>query len=155
MVGTGLAGGPAPAGGDRRRPVLRISVAIHIEPYQRPHRRSVVGDIGHLHALGITTFYVYQAFDDPARRMGPGERSRCARKGDDVRARPRSPARRPPGTSRGLYTYDIVTYGGGKLARLCDAGAMASGCCAPRRSGPGTTPDGRRVTRTSSPVGTG
>jgi hypothetical protein len=129
--------------------VLHISVAIHIEPYNGRTVDSVVGDVDALHALGITTFYVYQAFDDPPAEWAPAN-DRLRAEGATMFAETALAGQAAAGHFTGLYTYDIVTYGGGKLARLCNQAHAVGLLCAPS-VGPGTTRDGERATPTSSP----
>jgi glycoprotein endo-alpha-1,2-mannosidase len=122
--------------------VLHISVAIHIEPYNGRTVDSVVGDVEALHALGITTFYVYQAFDDPPAEWAPAN-DRLRAEGASMFAQTALAGQAAAGHFTGLYTYDIVTYGGGKLARLCNEAHAVGLLCAPS-VGPGY--DARRAT---------
>ncbi len=122
--------------------VLHISVAIHIEPYNGRTVDSVVGDVEALRALGITTFYVYQAFDDPPAEWAPAN-DRLRAEGATMFAQTALAGQAAAGHFTGLYTYDIVTYGGGKLARLCNQAHAVGLLCAPS-VGPGY--DARRAT---------
>ena len=115
--------------------VLHISVAVHIEPYNGRTVDSVVGDVEALHALGITTFYVYQAFDDPPAEWAPAN-DRLRAEGATMFAQTALVGQAAAGHFSGLYTYDIVTYGGGKLARLCNQAHAVGLLCAPS-VGPG------------------
>ena len=119
-----------------------ISVAVHIEPYAGRTVASVGADIAYLQTLGIDTFYVYQAFvlppdqwtalNDALHAQGVTTFAQTALVGQAV-----------VGHFSGIYTYDIVTWGAGKFARLC-AEAHAHGLlCAPS-VGPGY--DARRAT---------
>ena len=131
-----------------------IAVAIHIEPYRGRTVASVVADIGHLHDARDHDVLRLPGHSTsrppnwaPANDALRAEGARCSR-------RPRSSAQAAAGHFSGLYTYDIVTYGGGKLARLCNQAHAVGLLCAPR-SGPGTTRGGRPATRTSSRAATG
>jgi hypothetical protein len=113
-----------------------ISVAAHLEPYHARSVQSTVADIGYLHeTLGIRTFYVYQPFDAaPADWAVANDALRA--QGLVTFAQTGLVGAASAGHFSGLYTYDILTYGGGKLARLCAQARARRLLCAPS-VGPG------------------
>jgi len=117
-----------------------LSVAIHLEPYDGRTPQTVVADLLYLAGFGIRDVYVYRPLLSDAADW-------AAARGDYP-----STMRLLAGTEKvgfaaaahfdGVYTYDFVTWSGGKFARLC-AQAHAKGLvCAPS-VGPGY--DGRRA----------
>jgi hypothetical protein len=114
-----------------------IAVAVHIEPYPDRSVESVVADVSYLwRTYGVRTFYVYQALDLPvsdwvaakaALHPGPGVTTYAQT--------PLAGAAAAAGFD-GVYTYDIVTYGGNMFPRLCDEAHRAHLLCAPS-VGPG------------------
>ena len=116
-----------------------LEVAAHLEPYLGRTPESAAGDVEYLERLGIREFYVYAAVEFPAERWAAAT-GRLA--GVDLfaqTARARFAAR---GLFSGLYTYDILVYGGDKLARLCGQARRLRLDCAPS-VGPGY--DARRA----------
>jgi hypothetical protein len=110
-----------------------LLLAVHIEPYPGRTAATVARDVTELAADGITDFYVYDADEIPA--------------ADWLAARATMPAVRlfaqtgrvgfaAAGGFQGVYTYDIVTYGGGKFARYCDQAHRVHLLCEPS-VGPG------------------
>ena len=96
-----------------------LRVGAHLEPYPGRTVESVGADIDHLRSLGITDYYVYRPFDGVrvfAQTALPGF---AARAGFD-----------------GVYTYDILLYGGRTFGRLCAAAHRLRLLCAPS-VGPG------------------
>ncbi|HEY4348435.1 MAG TPA: hypothetical protein VGM80_12675 [Gaiellaceae bacterium] len=134
---------------DQRLPVVMaaaktrgISVAVHIEPYGGRSVASVVSDVAYLHDLGVTTFYVYQAFNAPPGDWASANDALHAQ-GITTYAETALVGQAVAGHFSGIYTYDIVTWNGSKFSRLC-AEAHAHGLlCAPS-VGPGY--DARRAT---------
>lgn len=111
----------------------RLTVAVHIEPYPGRTAASVAADVARLSGFGIKDFYVYDAESEPA--------------ADWAAVRPAVPNVRlfaqtghvgfaAAGHFDGVYTYDIVTYDGDKLARYCAQARKAHLLCAPS-VGPG------------------
>ena len=112
----------------------RLDVAVHIEPYAGRTPASVAADIAHLRELGIRDFYVYgvegtsdeewaaanSAIDPETRVFG-----QTALAGFAAAA-----------SFDGLYTYDILVYGGPRFARLCEQARRKNLLCAPS-VGPG------------------
>jgi glycoprotein endo-alpha-1,2-mannosidase len=125
---------------DQRLPAVQaaaakdgIVVAAHIEPYPGRTVASVVADIGYLRSLGITSFYIYRPFDLPAGDWAPGLDSLH---GVQVFAQTALVGLAATGHFDGVYTYDILTYGGNIFARLCAQAHAKELECAPS-VGPG------------------
>jgi glycoprotein endo-alpha-1,2-mannosidase len=119
-----------------------IAVAIHIEPYTGRTVESVGADIDYLRSLGISVFYIYQAFLSAPADWAPLNDQLHA-EGVTTFAQTALVGQAVTGHFTGIYTYDIVTWNGSKFARLC-AEAHAHGLlCAPS-VGPGY--DARRAT---------
>jgi hypothetical protein len=134
---------------DRRLPAIiaaarprGIAVAAHLEPYSGRTVASTVADVAYLQTLGVTSFYVYRPFDiAPADWAAANDTWRD--EGLTVLAQTALAGAAAVGHFSGIYTYDILTYGGGIFARLC-AQARARGLvCAPS-VGPGY--DAKRAT---------
>jgi glycoprotein endo-alpha-1,2-mannosidase len=121
---------------------MNIAVAVHIEPYSGRTIASVVSDIGALRLLGVNTFYIYEAFNDPAAAWAPVN-DELHQAGVTTFAQTALVGQAAAGHFSGLYTYDIVTYGAGRFARLCSQAHKAGLLCAPS-VGPGY--DARRAT---------
>jgi len=113
----------------------QITVAVHIEPYEGRTVASVVDDIAHLRTLNVNTFYVYQPFDQPATDWAPANDA-LHQEGVATFAETALPRQAAAGHFSGIYTYDILTYGAGKLARLCNEAHAVHLLCAPS-VGPG------------------
>jgi hypothetical protein len=109
---------------DQRLPAIiaaatrrHLSVAVQIEPYDGRTAESVAADVGHLRTLGITEFYVYAPQDVPD--------ADWAALNDSLQGQVRLYAqtalagRAAAGHFAGLYTYDVLTYGGADFARIC------------------------------------
>lgn len=133
---------------DRRLPAViraahaqRLDVAVHLEPYGGRTVESTEADIAYLRGLGIWTFYLYQPFAEPAADWVPMNDALAAT-GVRVFAQTGLVGQALAGHFAGLYTYDIVTYGGNTFARLCHEAHVAGLLCAPS-VGPGY--DARRA----------
>jgi glycoprotein endo-alpha-1,2-mannosidase len=123
---------------DARR--VGLLVGIHLEPYAGRTPAAVESDLAHLAAFGVRDVYVYHPRDLEAADWAA------------IRAQAPSTMRLFAGTERagfaaagafdGIYTYDFVTWGGGKFARLC-AQAHARGLLCSPSVGPGY--DGSRA----------
>jgi glycoprotein endo-alpha-1,2-mannosidase len=111
-----------------------LAVAAHLEPYQGRTAESTIVDVATLRGLGISTFYVYRAFDLPPSDWATA--NDAFPKDVVTYAQTALVGAAAAGHFDGVYTYDILTYGGGMFARLC-AQAHARGLlCAPS-VGPG------------------
>lgn len=127
---------------DRRLPAViaaarrdGIAVAAHIEPYGGRSVASIVADVAYLRPLGIATFYVYRAFDLPVsdwQAALPGLHAG----GGLFLAQTGLVGQAAAAGFDGIYTYDIVTFSGDKLARLCAEAHRHRLICAPS-VGPG------------------
>jgi len=112
-----------------------ISVAVHLEPYGNRTVSSTVADIAYLRNYGITSFYVYRPFDLTVSDWAAAKTAlhaggvrlfaQTAMVGDAANA-----------GFDGVYTYDIVTYGGNMFHRLCAQAHAQHLICAPS-VGPG------------------
>lgn len=125
---------------DRRLPsVIRaaaahgLTVDVQLEPYRGRTIESIAADIAHLRGLGIRTFYVYRPHDLPD---GDWARLNGGLRGVVLYAQTTLVGRAAAGRFTGIYTYDILTYDGSKLARLCAQAHAARLLCAPS-VGPG------------------
>jgi hypothetical protein len=112
----------------------RLDVAVHIEPYEGRTPASVAADIAHLRELGIVDFYVYGAEATPAAEWANATAAidPVAR----VFAQTGLAGFAAAGGFDGLYTYDILVYGGPRFARLCEQARRKQLLCAPS-VGPG------------------
>ena len=140
VVGVRLARGPAAAGGDRGRE--RARARGRRAPRAVPGRTlsSLEGDVDHLKALGIYEFYVYEPQDLPT---ADWKTLTSASRTCGSSRRPRCPGYAAAGGFAGLYTYDILVYGGLHVRPDLRRGAARSTCSARRRSGPASTPSAR------------
>src|SRR5215210_2614227 len=127
---------------DRRMPALvaaaskrGIGVAAHLEPYGGRTVASTVADISYLHGLGIRTFYVYRPFDLPAAEWAPANDELRAQ-GVTTFAQTALVGAAAAGHFSGVYTYDILVYGGAIFRRLCSQAHAQRLLCAPS-VGPG------------------
>jgi hypothetical protein len=110
-----------------------LKVAIHLEPYGGRTLASIEADIGHLSSLGIRDFYVYRPTDIPAEGWAALRSSV-----HDVRlfAQTAMVGFAAAGRFDGVYTYDVLLYGGESFGRLCAQARQAKLLCAPS-VGPG------------------
>ncbi len=127
---------------DARLPVLvsaaradGIAVAVHLEPYPGRTVATTVDDLDYLRGYGVRTFYVYRALDLPTADWGASKAALHAR-GSVLFAQTDLAGAAAAAGFDGVYTYDIVTYGGDKLARLCNEAHAQHLLCAPS-VGPG------------------
>ncbi len=112
-----------------------LAVAVHIEPYGGRTISSVVADVAYLERLGITTFYVYRPFDLPVTQWATADATLHAGGAVLYAETPLVGAAGAAGFD-GVYTYDIVTYGGRMFARFCTEAHRQGLLCAPS-VGPG------------------
>jgi len=119
-----------------------LVVAVHIEPYQGRTVASVVSDVAYLERLGITTFFVYRPFDLPVADWAAA-RTQLHAGGAVLYAQTPLVGAAGAAGFDGVYTYDIVTYGGRMFARFCDEAHRLGLLCDPS-VGPGY--DARRAT---------
>ena len=112
-----------------------LSVAAHLEPYAGRTVATTVADVAYLRTLGIRTFYVYRAPDDPS---GDWQLARAALHagGTTLYAQTALVGWAASAGFDGVYTYDIVVYGADKFRRLCAQAHKRGLKCAPS-VGPG------------------
>jgi hypothetical protein len=112
-----------------------LSVAVHLEPYAGRTVASTVADLAYLRTYGIKTFYLYRPFDLPVADWAAAKAALHAG-GSTIFAQTALVGAAAAGGFDGVYTYDIVIYGGGKFARLCAEARAVKLLCAPS-VGPG------------------
>ena len=112
-----------------------LAVAVHLEPYEGRTVASTVADIAYLRTLGIHTFYVYRPLDLPVADWAAA-RAALHADGSTLFAQTALVGLAAAGGFDGVYTYDIVVYGGGTFARLCAQARAMKLLCAPS-VGPG------------------
>lgn len=127
---------------DRRLPGLiaaakrsGLAVAAHVEPYTDRTAQSVADDVRYLAGLGITDVYVYSAELTPAADWAAARATM-----PPVHLYAQTPHVGFAAAARfdGVYTYDIVGYGGWTFARYCAEAHRAGLACLPS-VGPGYT----------------
>jgi hypothetical protein len=137
---------------DRRLPLVaaaaarhHLAVAVHLEPYDGRTPATVAQDLAYIASLGVRDVFVYHPRDFTAadwaavHASAPGLRLFAGTDAVGFAA---------AGRFDGFYTYDFVTYGAGKFARLCAQAHALKLLCGPS-VGPGY--DGRRAGE--APVG--
>ena len=112
-----------------------LAVAVHLEPYAGRTVASTVADVAYLRSYGIRTFYVYRPLDLPLADWAEA-RDALHAGGSTLFAQTALVGAAARGGFDGVYTYDIVAYGGGKFARLCAEARAVRLLCAPS-VGPG------------------
>jgi glycoprotein endo-alpha-1,2-mannosidase len=112
-----------------------LSVAVHLEPYAGRTVASTVADLAYLRGYGIHTFYVYRPLDLPIADWAAAKAALHA-DGSVLYAQTALVGAAASAGFDGVYTYDIVVYGGGKFARLCAQARAVKLLCAPS-VGPG------------------
>jgi hypothetical protein len=94
-----------------------------------------VDDLTYLRTFGIRTFYVYRPLDLPVADWAAATAELHAG-GSTLFAQTALVGAAAAGGFDGVYTYDIVVYGGGKFGRLCAQARAVRLLCAPS-VGPG------------------
>jgi len=112
-----------------------IAVAVHLEPYPGRSVASTVADVAYLRGLGVQTFYVYRALDLDVADWAAAS-STLHEGGTRLFAQTSLVGAAAKAGFDGVYTYDIVTYGADKFARLCREAHAVHLLCAPS-VGPG------------------
>jgi hypothetical protein len=110
-----------------------LRVAVHVEPYPGRSASSVAADVASLRKLGVADFYVYRPRDIAATDW---RQVRLELPGIRLFAQTNLVGFAAAAGFDGVYTYDIVTYDGSKLARLCAQARARHLLCAPS-VGPG------------------
>jgi glycoprotein endo-alpha-1,2-mannosidase len=118
-----------------------IAVAAHIEPYDGRSVATMVGDVAYLRTLGVSTVYVYRAFDYPVADWQAA--MPALRTGHELLfAQTNLPGAAAAAGFAGVYTYDILVYGGNELPKFCAEAHAVHLLCLPS-VGPGF--DARRT----------
>jgi hypothetical protein len=117
-----------------------IAVAAHIEPYPGRSVSSVLADISYLRGLGISTFFVYRPLDFAAADWATANETL---KGVQVFAQTPLVGFAAAGRFSGVYTYDVLVWGGDKFSRICAEAHAVHLLCLPS-VGPGY--DAQRAT---------
>jgi len=112
-----------------------LAVAAHLEPYPGRTVASTLADVAYLRLYGIRSFYVYRPLDLPVADWA-ALRTELHAGGVTLLAQTPLVGAAAAAGFDGIYTYDIVTYGGGKFARLCSEAHARQLICAPS-VGPG------------------
>jgi glycoprotein endo-alpha-1,2-mannosidase len=130
---------------DRRLEAVRaaaagagLEVAVHLEPYPGRTPESTRDDVAYLREAGVREFYVYGVHE----RRAAEWRVVTELEGVRIHAQTAMAGYAVEGGFAGLYTYDVLAYGGGSFARICAAAHRAGIVCAPS-VGPGY--DARRA----------
>ncbi|HWG56436.1 MAG TPA: hypothetical protein VNT58_07935, partial [Gaiellaceae bacterium] len=94
-----------------------LRVAAHLEPYRGRSVASTVDDIEYLRTLGLRDFYVWASVEHPDAEW----RAALAGLQSEIRvfANTNFPAKAAAGGFSGVYTYDVLLYGGGFFPRMC------------------------------------
>ena len=117
-----------------------LAVAAHLEPYPGRTAVTVAADLAYLRGRGITDVYVY---DSSAISDADWASLNTGLTGMRLFANTALAGKAAAGRFAGLYTYDVLVYGGGSFPRLCAQARRAHLLCAPS-VGPGF--DARRAT---------
>jgi hypothetical protein len=123
-----------------------IDVAVHLEPYEGRTPAGARPGVDHLRRLGVRDLYVYGPHDAAAADWG----AVTSVEGMRFFAQTGLVGFAATAGFHGVYTYDILTFGGQRFARLCEQARRKGLVCAPS-VGPGY--DARRAvadTRTKS-----
>jgi glycoprotein endo-alpha-1,2-mannosidase len=112
-----------------------LSVAVHLEPYAGRTVASTVADLVYLRHYGIRTFYLYRPLDLPVADWAAAKAALHAG-GSTIFAQTALVGAAAAAGFDGVYTYDVVVYGGDKFARLCQQAHAVKLVCAPS-VGPG------------------
>ena len=110
-----------------------MSVAIHIEPYGGRTPETIVGDVSYLRSLGVSEFYVYRPGDFGAARWADAN---DAMTGVRIYAQTGQVGFAAAAHFDGVYTYDILLYGGSFFRRFCAQAHRTGLACLPS-VGPG------------------
>jgi glycosyl hydrolase family 99 len=110
-----------------------LSVAVHLEPYPGRTIATVQSDLEHLRSLGVKRFFVYSPFDIADADWAA---LRDSLTGVQLFAATSLIGHAAAAHFDGIYTYDILRFGGGDFARLCKQAHRAHLLCLPS-VGPG------------------
>ena len=117
-----------------------LSVAAHLEPYGGRTVAGTEADIAFLRTLGISDFYVWASDSLPVAEWA---QMNVRLSGVRTFANTNLAGRAAGGGFDGLYTYDVLLFGGALFPRLCAQARRLGLLCAPS-VGPGY--DARRAT---------
>jgi glycoprotein endo-alpha-1,2-mannosidase len=117
-----------------------LAVAAHIEPYESRSVPSVSADIAYLRTLGISDFYIWSSPWLPDLEWAELNRRLS---GVRVFANTNLAGKAAAGGFDGIYTYDVLLFGGALFPRFCTQAHRLRLLCAPS-VGPGY--DARRAT---------
>jgi hypothetical protein len=117
----------------REAHAVGLSVAVHLEPYPGRNIETVEADVDHLRTLGITRIFVYQPFEiSPDAWAALRERE----PGIELYAQTTLVGRAANAKFDGVYTYDVLLWGGGMFSRYCAQAHRVGLTCLPS-VGPG------------------
>jgi glycoprotein endo-alpha-1,2-mannosidase len=110
-----------------------LSVAVHLEPYPGRTIDTVQADLDHLRTLGITRIFVYQPFD-----IAPDDWAalRDREPGIQLYAQTTLVGKAAKAKFDGVYTYDVLLWGGDMFSRYCAQAHRVDLTCLPS-VGPG------------------
>jgi hypothetical protein len=110
-----------------------LSVAVHLEPYPGRTIDTVEADLDHLRTLGITRIFVYRPFDIPVSDWA----SLRSREPDvQLYAQTTMVGEAAKAKFDGVYTYDVLLWGGDMFSRYCAQAHRVALTCLPS-VGPG------------------
>jgi hypothetical protein len=112
---------------------VHLRVAVQLEPYTGRTIASIADDLAYLRAQGISDVYVYRAGDFAAEEW---QTLNLRLSGLRVFGQTGLAGFAARSGFAGLYTYDVLTYGGAKLGRICTQAHALGLLCAPS-VGPG------------------
>jgi hypothetical protein len=110
-----------------------LAVAVHLEPYSGRTVETVQADIDHLRTLGITRIFVYQPFDIATADWAA---LRDGEPGIQLYAQTTLVGKAAKAGFDGVYTYDVLLWGGDVFSRYCAQAHRVDLTCLPS-VGPG------------------
>jgi hypothetical protein len=110
-----------------------LAVAVHLEPYPGRTIETVEADIDHLRTLGITRIFVYRPFEIS---VDDWAALRDREPGIQLFAQTTLAGKAAAAKFDGIYTYDILLWGGNMFSRLCSQAHRVGLLCLPS-VGPG------------------
>jgi hypothetical protein len=110
-----------------------LAVAVHLEPYSGRTVETVQADIDHLRTLGITRIFVYQPFDIATADWAA---LRDREPGIQLYAQTTLVGKAAKAGFDGVYTYDVLLWGGDVFSRYCAQAHRVDLTCLPS-VGPG------------------
>lgn len=110
-----------------------LAVAVHLEPYPGRTIDTVEADIDHLRTLGITRIFVYRPFDIA---LADWANLRDREPGIQLYAQTTLVGKAAKAKFDGVYTYDVLLWGGDMFSRYCAQAHRVGLTCLPS-VGPG------------------